>query len=907
MYMKRIELIVIVFSILVSCNNHSNQNGPRNLKCEYLVNPIGIDASPLRFNWQMEVERQGASQQAYQVLVGTDSTKVAGGKGNIWESGRVNSGLMPVIYQGQKVKPFTKYFWSVKILDEDGNWSNFSQVASFETGMIVQENWKGSWITDTYDYNLKPAPYFRKVFDIQKKVKSARAYIAVAGLYELYLNGDRIGDHRLDPMYTRFDRRTLYITYDVTQSLQKDKNVIGVILGNGWYNHQSTAVWYFDKAPWRARPKFCMDLLITYEDGSEDRICTGADWKTALGPIILNSIYTGEHYDARLEQSGWNKSGFDDSKWEKSICTGAPSHNIVPQLLHPIRNVEEISAKEMVQLNTHTVLYNFGRNISGVSHIKVEGPAGTIIQLKHAEHLDKNGRADQSNIIVHYRPIDDTDPFQTDIFILSGKGEETFMPRFNYKGFQYVEVTADKPLLMTKESLTAYFMHSDVPAAGSIHSSNATLNKIWQAANVSYLSNLFGYPTDCPQREKNGWTGDAHINIETGLYNFDGITIYEKWLADHQDEQQPNGILPAIIPSSGWGYHWANGPDWTSTIAIIPWNIYLFYGDSHLLESCYDNIKRYVNHIDEISPTGLTDWGLGDWVPVKSKTPKEFTSSVYFYVDVTILMKAAKILGKKADFDKYSSLAEKIKNAVNRKYLNDKTGIYGSGLQTELSVALKWGLVPNELSAKVAENLAKRVIADSSHIDVGLLGSKTILNALSENGYSDLAYKVASQETFPSWGWWIVKGATTLYENWPLDAARDVSMNHIMFGEISAWFYKALGGIFPDEAQPGFKNVVLKPNFVSGLKQFEAKHNGPYGTIISSWEKSDGKVLYTVSIPANSTATLYLNAEKILESGKDLSENKHIRTQKSGNQQLCIYLKAGKYSFSIDEIRMLKE
>ena len=705
-------LVVIVFFIFYSCTKNVNQIIPENLKCEYLINPIGIDSENPRLTWQLKAERQGASQKVYKVIVGTDSAEVSDGKGNIWESGKVKSSLMPVIYQGPKLKPFTRYYWGIKILDEGGKWSNLSEVAFWETGMMKQENWKGAWITDTPDYNLKPAPYFRKTFELQKNVKSARAYIAVAGLYELYLNGFRVGDHRLDPMYTRFDRRTLYVTYDVTKSLKEGENVLGVILGNGWYNHQSTTEpWYFDKAPWRARPKFCLDLRITFEDGSEKIISTGPDWETTLSPIILNSIYTAEHYDARLEQPGWTKTGFNDSKWRKAIFTGAPSKNIVAQALHPIRNVEEIPAMEMVRQDAHTFTFNFGRNISGVTRIKVSGATGTTIRLKHSERLDRNGRADQSNIDVYYLPVDDLDPFQTDIFILSGNGEESFMPRFNYKGFQYVEVMADKPIMLTKESLTAFFMHSDVPVVGSIHSSDTTLNKIWQAANASYLSNLFGYPTDCPHREKNGWTGDAQINVETGLYNFDGITIYEKWLTDHQDEQQPNGVLPAIIPSSGWGYHWANGLDYTSSIAIIPWNIYLFYGDSGLLESCYENIKRYVDHVDEISPSGITDWGLGDWLPVNSIASKEFISSVYFFVDATILSKTARIFGRQADYEKYKVLAEKIKNSINAKYLNMETGIYGNGVQTELSFALKWGLVPEKLTAKVAENLAKRVIS----------------------------------------------------------------------------------------------------------------------------------------------------------------------------------------------------
>lgn len=897
--MRRLKLIVFVWLIFSLMNIGTAQNNVEKLECEYLVNPIGVDVIHPRLTWKMKSERQGVMQKACQVIVGTDSAEVAGGKGNIWESEEIFATSMPVIYRGPELQPFTRYFWTVKVLDEKENWSDFSKVAYFETGMMEKENWKGNWITDTYDYYLKPAPYFRKSFKIHKKVESARAYIAVAGLYELYLNGNKIGDHVLDPMYTRFDRRTLYVAYDVSHNLQKGENVVSVILGNGWYNHQSTAVWYFDKAPWRARPKFCMDIRITFVDGSDTLICTGQDWKTSLSPIIFNSIYTGEHYDARLEQPGWNKAGFDDSNWQNATCTGAPSQNIVAQLLHPIRTVEKIDAIEVVQLDAQTFLFNFGRNISGVCKIKVSGSAGTIIHLKYAERLDKSGHADQSNVDVHYRPTDDYDPFQTDIFILSGRGEETFMPRFNYKGFQYVEVSADKPIRLTKESLIAFFMHSDVPAIGSIRSSNPTLNKIWQAANASYLSNLFGYPTDCPQREKNGWTGDAHINIETGLYNFDAITVYEKWLADHQDEQQPNGVLPAIIPSDGWGYHWANGPDWTSSIAIIPWNIYLFYGDSRLLESCFDNLKRYVDYIDSKNPSGLTDWGLGDWVPVKTKTPKEFTSSVYFFVDATILAKAAKIFGKQADYEKYSIIAKKIKNAINSKYLNSTKGLYGNGSQTEMSVALKWGIVPDSLIPKVAENLAERVKSDDYHIDVGLLGSKAILNALSENGYADQAYKMAVQETYPSWGWWIVNGATTLYENWSIDAKRDFSMNHIMFGEISAWFYKGLAGIFPDENQPGFKNVILKPNFVSELKQFEAQHDGPYGTIVSSWERSGGKVLYYVNIPANSTATLYLSGNKVVEKGNRLARNKPIKAENAGNQ-FCFHLRAGNYTFSID-------
>jgi len=897
--MNKTILSATISLLFLICLQGFSQTEIINLKCEHLENPIGIDESEPRFTWQLKSEKPGSFQNAYQLVLGTEKEKVATGSGNIWESGTVNSSVIPVVYKGAELQPFTRYYWSLRVQDEGSEWSNWSPVAWFETGMMDETNWKGKWITDTYDYNVKPAPYFRKEFDANKKIESARAYIAVAGLYELSINGKRIGDHRLDPTYTRFDRRNLYVTYDVTENLQHGENVIGVLLGNGWYNHQSTAVWYFDKAPWRARPKFCMDLRITYSDGTSEIITTGQDWQTAHSPVIFNSIYTAEHYDARLEQPGWDKPGFKAEGWKNAMNTGAPSQNITAQALQPIRNVTEIPAVEIIKQDERTWLFDFGQNMAGVTRMLVSGAKGTTIRLKHVERLDSTGRADMSNIDVHYRPTDDSDPFQTDIFILSGNGRDEFMPRFNYKGFQYVEVTSDQPLELFKENLTAYFMHSDVRPVGKIHSSNNTLNKTWEAANASYLSNLFGFPTDCPQREKNGWTGDAHIAIETGLYNFDGITVYEKWLDDHRDEQQPNGVLPAIIPTDGWGYHWANGPDWTSTIAIIPWNIYLFYGDSRILEQNYSNIKRYVDYIDENYPTGITDWGLGDWVPVKSKTPKEFTSTAYYYVDAVILSKAAKILRKQSDFEKYHALAEKIKTAVNKKYLKRETGMYGSGLQTELSVPLQWGLVPEELKEKVAANLAKRVEADNKHIDVGLLGTKAILNALSENGYPELAYEVAAQETFPSWGWWIVNGATTFYENWPLDASRDISLNHIMFGEINAWYYKALGGIFPDEAQPGFKNIILKPNFVSGLEHFEASHEGPYGTIVSSWERKGKTIKYSVSVPPNSTAIVYLNGERIREDGRKLEDNPFITQQQSAKGHFILGLESGNYSFEV--------
>ena len=876
---KKIIHLLLIFSIFCHLSvNAQTLCTPVDLKSEHLENPIGIDNPVPRLSWRINDSRQGARQTAYRLIVGTDSLNVVADRGNQWDTNKQNSNDILVVYAGKKLSPQTKYYWKVKIWDME-NKETASAVASFETGMMGIDNWQGAWIGDGRDIHFEPAPYFRKKFEANKEIKAARAYIAVAGLYELYVNGERIGDHRLDPMYTRFDRRNLYVTYDVTSQLQKGGNAIGVLLGNGWYNHQSMGVWDFHRAPWRNRPTFCMDLRITYADGTIETIPTDLSWRKSEGPVIFNSIYTAEHYDARLEQDDWSKPGFDDSAWHRVGLRGTPSQNVTAQQIRPIRNVQTIPAKSLNKIDDKTYVFDFGQNMAGVTKINVSGQEGTELRIKHGERLYDNGRIDMSNIDVYFRGDREKDPFQTDILILSGKKEDEFMAKFNYKGFRYVEVTSNQPIELNQNSLTAYFMHSDVPQVGNIHTSSELVNKLWWATNNAYLSNLMGFPTDCPQREKNGWTGDGHFAIETALYNYDGITVYEKWLADHRDEQQPNGVLPDIIPTGGWGYGTDNGLDWTSTIAIIPWEIYKFYGDSKLLADCYENIKRYVNYVDRTSPNGLTTWGRGDWVPVKSHSNKELTSSVYFYVDATILAKTAKLFNKEDDYKHYSALAEKIKNAINNKYLNRETGIYASGTQTELSVPLQWKVVPEELIAKVTTNLAKKVEEAGFHLDVGVLGAKAILNALSENGYPDVAYKIAAQDTYPSWGWWIVNGATTLLENWDLKAERDISDNHMMFGEIGGWFFKGLGGIFPDPEQPGFKHIILRPNFVKELKHFEAQHESPYGLITSKWEWKRKNISYQVVVPANSTATLYLPD--------------HVKGEK------VIKLEAGSHSFNL--------
>ena len=792
-------------------------------------------------------------QSSYRIVVGNDSASVATGQGSMWDTGQVQSPAMLVHYAGRDLQPFTTYYWAVTITDDEGNTFS-SPAAHFETGMMNQSNWRGSWIDDARRIDYLPAPYFRKAFSLKKDVKSARIYIAAAGLYELSVNGQRIGDHMLDPLYTRFDRRNLYVTHDVTAQLRKGDNALGVVLGNGWYNHQSIGVWDFERAPWRNRPAFCLDLRIVYEDGSVETIGTDYSWRSGRGEIVQNNIYTGEHRDFTQSQQGWDLPGFDDRRWRGVHLRSVPSQNVTAQQARPIRIDWERKPQSIRQLNDTTWLYDFGQNMAGVTHLKAKGAKGTRLRIRHGERLHEDGSLDPSNIDVYYRGDREKDPFQTDVVTLSGNDDE-YTTQFNYKGFRYAQVETSGKADVT---LTACFLHSDVPQMGAIEASNPIIGKLMHASRMSYLSNFMGLPTDCPQREKNGWTGDGHLAIEAGLYNYDGITIYEKWMADHRDEQQPNGVLPDIIPTGGWGYGTDNGLDWTSTIALIPWTLYLFYGDDQALHDCYFNIRRYVNYVDKNYPTHLTTWGRGDWVPVTVGSNKEFTSSVYFYTDTRILATAAKMFGYDKDAEHYSRLAEDIKTAINNKYLDREKGIYASGTQTELSVPLYWGVVPDEYKAKVAANLNDKVVAANYHLDVGVLGCKALLNALCENGYTESAYRVAVQDTYPSWGWWVENGSTTLLENWDLKATRDISDNHMMFGEIGAWFYKGLAGIYPDANDPGFHHILLRPFFPSDLKEFSASHISPYGKIVSSWTSKGKKLVYTAVIPPNSNATLTL-------------------------------------------------
>ena len=867
------------------------------LQCEYLENPLGIDTPQPRLSWVLESGQRAQAQTAYQVLVASSEALLKANTGDLWNTGTVPSDqTVQVVYAGKALSSSQRCHWKVRVWDKEGKASAYSRPAYWEMGLLSPQDWKGQWIGRTTDTNSLPAPLLRLTFTLEGKIKQARAYICGLGYYELHLNGKKVGDHLLDPGYTRYDRRALYVTYDVTDELRRGKNAVGVILGNGWYNVQTKAVWDFHKAPWRAAPKLLMQLRVEYTDGRIETIDTDSRWTTSTGPITFDSIYGGETYDARAEKPGWDTSDYDDSGWAMAQAVPAPGGKLAAQVMPPIKADAYIKPIKLTEPKPGVFVFDMGQNMAGFAELNLRAPADTRVVMKYGERLSKEGMLERADIQQHIVRVDTNQQYQTDTYIAKGKGLETWHSRFDYHGFQYVEVTGypGKPAL---DTLRGLFIHSAIPVAGNFECSNPLLNKIWRAGRWAYLSNLQGIPTDCPHREKNGWTGDAHLAAEQGLLNYAPAGVYAKWINDLGDEQRPSGELPGIVPTSGWGYTWGNGPAWDSAFLLIPFYLYEYCGDTKVLRDHYEGIKRYVDYLTSKAKDGIVDIGLNDWAPFKTATPADITSTAYYYRDAQIVALTAGLMSNEADARKYNELAASIKQAFNGKLYHPETGLYGNGSQTSLSCALYQGLVEPADKARVLSNLVAAVDKTDGHIDTGILGAKYLLNALLENGRADVAYRVASQKDLPSWGWWIEQGATTLWENWNGSESR----NHIMYGDISAWFYKALAGINLDPAAPAFKHILIKPNLVGGLTSAKASYESVRGRIVSDWEVANGRLELRVTIPVNTTAIVYVpgtDAAAIKEGGKPVADAAGAKLLRVEEGRVLIEVGSGTYHFS---------
>ena len=888
------------------------------LRCEYLDNPLGIDTPQPRLGWVLTSSERGQKQAAYQILVASSEAALKKSQGDMWDSGKVASDETTQIrYAGQALASRQACFWKVRSWDQAGKPAE-SKPARWEMGLLQPSDWGAKWIARTTDTNSQPAPLLRRAFSLDRKVKQARAYVCGLGYYELYLNGEKVGDHILDPGYTRYDRRALYVTYDVTDLLQRGPNAIGVILGNGWFNCHTKAVWNFHEAPWRAAPKLLLHLRVDYADGRSETIVSDASWKCATGPIVFDSIYGGETYDARLENPAWATAKCDDSKWEPVQLVAPPGEAVVRQqigsdlavvgaLFHP--PAWQLSAQMMPAIKVHETLkpakvsepkpgvflFDIGQNLAGMAELHVKGPAGARVQMRYGERLAPDGTLDTRDIEQHVKKLGQEQQHQTDTYILKGSGkEEVYVSRFAYHGFQYVEVTGF-PGRPTLDSLRARFIHSAVPPAGEFTCSSPLFNRINRAADWSFLSNLQGIPTDCPHREKNGWTGDAHLAAEQAQFNFFPVTVHQKWINDLGDEQKPTGQLPGIVPTSGWGYSWGNGPAWDSSFLLIPWYEYVYYGDTENFRRHYDGMKRYVDYFTTRAQGGIVKIGLNDWAPWKTKTEAGITDTAYYYVDTKIVARAAELLGNKADADKYTALAASIKAAFNQKFYHADTASYDNGSQTALSCALYQGLVEPANQARVLANLVTAVERANNHLDTGILGTKYLLNALLENGRADVACRMVAQKDQPSWGWWLEQGATTLWEQWNGSESR----NHIMYGDVSAWFYKALGGIQPDPQAPGFKHFTVAPQVVGGLTSARASYDSIRGPIVSDWKVANGEFRLTLTIPANTTATVSLPIDGlVLEGGKSVAKSEGLKFLRTEGGRSVLEAGSGTYRFS---------
>lgn len=846
------------------------------IRCEYLKNPLGIDVATPRFTWEISADHNG-KQTACRLNVATSPQLLKCGKADIWKSGRVNTDISRMVYQGPALQAHTRYYWQVEV------WSNgrklTSEVASFETAKLSITDWHDAkWISDTFDKEFRKAPLLRKSISLEEKnIKNARLYVSGVGYYEFFINGAHVSDRKLEPGYTHFDKRVLYSTYDVTSMLQHGENVLAAELGNGWLNIQSLSVWEFEKARWRMRPRMIAELRITYNDGTVQTIPTDRTWKTNSAACSFNNLYSGEVYDARLVHKGWTTPGFDDKKWMPAIEVEAPAKILTSQQMPPIRVVREVKPVSMRKIDDYTYMYDMGENMTGVCRIQVQGPTGTCVTLAHGELIHDDGTLNQGNIEIYFKReknglpqhVDPFERIQTDTYFLSGNGMETYEPRFTYHGFRYVEVTSTRPLTLTQESLTGLCMHTDVESVGNFACSNEILNKLVEASCNSYLGNLFSIPTDCPQREKNGWTADGYVGMDYGLLFYDGITVYEKWMNDFIDNQRERGDLSGIIPSSGWGYADWIGPVWDAALFIIPNNLYKYYGDTRAIEKMWDTCVRYLQYLETREKDGKLTYGIGDWVFYKAKTDTHFTSTAFYWLDNVLMAKFADLTGH--DGTKYRAKADNLKELINNEWFDAEKKMYANGTQAAQSVGLALGLVPEEHAQAVADNLV-RMIRDNGHqLDFGMLGSKFVPAMLVKYGYADDAYKMIIRPEAPSWANWIHRGLTTLPETWVLDKDfKDASLNHAFLGDISAWMMNSLAGINPNPKKPGFAGIIIRPQFIKGISWAKGEYRSVRGLIRSEWKREGNQIELNIIIPANTEAELQLRDKSVaLKTGKN--------------------------------------
>ena len=875
---------------------------PVNLRCEYLPNPLGIEDSAPRLSWEMSDPRRGARQTAYRVLVASSCELMERDEGDLWDSGKVECDQSAHVgYRGTELTSRTRCCWKVMLWDADGEPSAWSESACWEMGLLDRSEWAGQWVglAPRESKDSEPCPFLRKAFSLRPGIKRARVYATARGVYELQINGSRIGEDHFTPGWTDYNTRIPYQVYDVTDALQDGDNVLGAILGDGWYS--GYLVWGGNRNVWGKDLSLLAQLEIEYEDGSSETIATDASWKATTGPILKSDFYDGETSDARLEMDGWSGPGFDDSAWKDAHLHEAPTAPLVAKRCQNVRCIEELIPTEMAEPEPGVYVYDLSQNIVGWVRLKVTAPEGTKITIRHAEMLNDDGTLYTENL---------REAKATDEYRCKGGGEETYEPRFTFHGFRYVELTGcpEEPAI---DAVTGVVLHSDAPPTGTFECSHEMVNQLQNNIRWGQKGNFLEVPTDCPQRnERLGWTGDAQVFVRTACFNMDVSAFFTKWMYDLVDAQDEEGAFPDVAPmvTEGKG-HCA----WADAGIICPWTIYLCYGDTRILETHYDAMAKWVEFMEKTS-TGLIrpSDGYGDWLATdapsagRAPTPQELIGTAYFAHCARIMARVAEILDKGDEAAKFAKLADAVKAAFNREFVTPAGRVVGS-TQTGYLLALAFDLLPEESRTAGEQYLLKEFERRGWHLSTGFVGTPLLAPVLTQIGRTDGAYRLLLQETYPSWFYSIFQGATTMWERWNSyskdqgfgDAGMN-SFNHYAYGAIGEWLYATVAGIDVDPERPGYKHLILRPEPGGGLSFARGELQSVYGLIRSHWQLGDDTLTYEVTVPANTCATVTLptaDNAAVTEGGRPLGEAEGISNVRAEDRKVIFELSAGTYSF----------
>jgi len=877
------------------------------LTCEYQTNPLGMDVRQPRLSWRLAGPARGLRQSAYQVLVAADRAGLEAERGLGWDSGRVTSAQSTqVVYAGAALQSRQRCVWQVRVWDAHGQASAWSEPAAWEMGLLEAGDWQAEYITPD-EAVTAVCPLLRTTFEVAGPVAYARAYVTSLGLYALEVNGQPVSDWLFTPGWTSYNHRLQYQTYDVTARLRPGANAAGATLAEGWYrgrvrgNGQPPG--YNGPLALRAQ------IEITYADGRVQVVGTDANWKAAAGPILKSDIYDGEEYDARRERPGWSTAGYDDRDWAGVHSVAHPQPQPVAQVGPAVRRMERLRPISVgPNPGGAGVLVDFGQNLVGWVRLRVRGPAGATITVRHAEVLDQQGQFYIENI---------RGALQTLHYTLRGGGEdEVYEPHFTFMGFRYIIVDG-YPGELTADDLAAIGLHSDLTPTGGFECSHPLINQLQHNIVWGQKSNFLDVPTDCPQRdERLGWTGDAQVFLRTAAFNMDVAGFMTKWLRDVAADQYPDGAVPFTVPDVGRG---AGATGWGDAAVICPWTIYQLYGDLRLLEEQYPSMAAWVGYMRAQAGDKLiwdTGFHFADWLAVEapdSQYPNPVTdvslvATAYFAYSTSLVEQAARRLGRTAEADEYAELWAGIQAAFCREYLSPN-GRLASNTQTGYVLALQFGLLPVELRPEAARRLAEDIRRRGNHLTTGFLGTPHLCHVLSDNGYLDLAYLLLEQETYPSWLYPVTRGATTSWERWDnirpdgsFQTPNANSFNHYAFGAIGDWLYRVTAGLNVDPQRPGYARILFRPRPGGSLTAAAAHLDTPYGRAASGWTRAAGELVVTITVPPNAEGEVHLpaaTAEAVTEGGRPLSQAEGIEAVRSEAGAVVVSVGAGTYVFRV--------